>query len=186
LSTLSESQTEPEKATAEVNSLDTSTLFSNRRICLAVDMTAQRPATYSDVFIALRHLDAPYVVVSGMAVVLHGHTRPVFDLDIVISNKADEQNRAMQALTMAGFVSTIMIPPQLATVFRMFDQVEREVDVFCKYHIPFQELWDDAVEIAVGDTVARIASFDNLLKAKRMVGRPHDLEDVAGLLRLRD
>jgi len=149
-------------------------------------MNAQSAAAYSDVFGALQQLNAPYVVVSGMAVLLHGHTRPVFDLDIVISNNPDEQNRALQALMMVGFVSTLMIPPQLATVLRMFDQTEREVDVFCKYHIPFTQLWEDSVEIAVENTVARVASLENVVKTKRIVGRPHDLEDVAGLLRLKD
>ena len=151
-----------------------------------MDLKVQTAAAYSDVFAALQRLNAPYVVVSGMAVVLHGHSRPVFDLDIVVSSSVAEQNRAMQALMMAGFVSTIMIPPQLATVFRMFDQAEREVDVFCKYHIPFKDLWEDSVEIAVGNTVARVASFENVIRAKRITGRPHDLEDVAGLLKLKD
>jgi hypothetical protein len=150
-----------------------------------VETTAQTPAAYSDVFVALQQLHAPYVVVSGMAVLLHGHTRPVFDLDIVISSNAAEQNRAHQALMMAGFVSTIMIPLQLATVFRMYDQSEREVDMFCKYHLPFKDLWEASVEIAVENTVARVASLEHLIKAKNITKRPHDLEDVAGLLRLK-
>lgn len=121
-----------------------------------------------------------------MAVLLHGYVRPVFDLDIVIGATPHEQNAALLALMSVGFVSSVLVPPHLATVLRMFDQSERELDAFCKYHIPFAELWADRVELPVGNTVASVASLDHLLRAKRITGRPHDLEDVAGLLRLRD
>jgi hypothetical protein len=142
------------------------------------------PATYSDVFDLFARYNVPYVVVSGMAVVLHGHIRSLFDLDIVVSATPDEQNRALQALTLAGFVATIPVPLSMAPVVRMFDQQEREVDVFSRYHIPFAELWNASVQISIGDSVARVASLEHLLHAKRTTGRPHDLEDVAGLLRV--
>lgn len=148
-------------------------------------MNPVTPATYSDVFELFARYNVPYVVVSGMAVVLHGHARPLFDLDIVVSSTPDEQNRALQALMLAGFVSTIPVPLSMAPVVRMFDQAEREIDVFAKYHIPFVELWNESVPVAVGDCEARVASLEHLLHAKRTTGRPHDLEDVAGLLAIR-
>jgi hypothetical protein len=85
---------------------------------------------------------------------------------------------------MAGFVSTIPVPLSMAPVVRMFDQAEREVDVFARYHIPFAELWNESVSVAVGDCEARVASLEHLLQAKRTTGRPHDLEDVEGLIRV--
>jgi hypothetical protein len=142
------------------------------------------PATYGDVFDLFARYNVSYVVISGMAVVLHGHVRPLFDLDIVVSSIPDEQNRALQALMMAGFVSTIPVPLSIAPVVRMFDQAEREVDVFSRYHIPFVELWNESVPVAIGDSEARVVSFEHLVRAKRITGRPHDLEDVAGLLGL--
>ncbi len=78
-------------------------------------------------------------MVSGVAVVPHGHDRSVFDLDIVIASAPDEQERALQALMRAGFVPSIPLPLNLLTVLRMFDQTAREVDVFVNYHIPFNE-----------------------------------------------
>ncbi|HSS22801.1 MAG TPA: hypothetical protein VLL54_22195 [Pyrinomonadaceae bacterium] len=147
-------------------------------------MIPKTPVTYSDVFAALDQVKAPYVVVSGTAVVLHGHVRPVYDLDIVISQTPPEQMAALQAVMSAGFFPSISVPLNLLSVVRMFDQEAREVDVFRQYHLSFKELWEDSVEISVGETVARVASFENVIKAKRIVGRPHDLEDVAGLLKL--
>jgi hypothetical protein len=145
-------------------------------------MSANTPAAYCDVFEVLERYDVHYVVVSGVAVVLHGHVRPVFDLDIVIGGTPDEQNRALQALLLAGFVPSIPVPLNLLTVVRMYDQHEREIDVFVKYHISFKDLWADSVTISVGRNTARVASLEHLLHAKRTTGRPHDLEDVDGLL----
>jgi hypothetical protein len=148
-----------------------------------VDVT---PTTYCDVFEAFERQNVPYVVVSGMAVLLHGYVRPVFDLDIVIASTPDEQNRALYALALSGFVGTLNIPLHMLTVLRMFDQNERELDVFVKYHIPFDKLWSDAVEIQVGESTARVASLEHLLRAKQITGRPHDLSDVEGLLAIRE
>lgn len=145
-------------------------------------MITAGPAAFGDVFDLLERYNAPYVVISGMAVVLHGHVRPIFDLDIVIASTSDEQNRALHALTLSGFVGTLNLPLDLLTVLRVFDQNEREIDVFVKYHITFNDLWRDSVEIRVGETRARVASLEHLLQAKRTTGRPHDLMDVEGLL----
>jgi hypothetical protein len=148
-------------------------------------MAANTPSDYCNVFDALERNSIPYVVVSGVAVVLHGHIRPVYDLDIVIASTADEQDRALQTLMHAGFVPSIPVPLNLLTVLRMFDQSEREIDVFVRYHIPFDELWASSLERRVGDQVARVASLEHLLRAKRITGRPHDLEDVYALLALK-
>ena len=147
-------------------------------------MDANTPAAYCDVFEVLERHAVRYVVVSGVAVALHGHVRPVYDLDIVIGGTPDEQNRALQVLLQAGFVSTVPLPLNLVTVMRMFDQHQREIDLFARYHISFSDLWADSVRISVGESVARVASLDHLIRAKRITGRPHDLEDVAGLLAL--
>jgi hypothetical protein len=151
-----------------------------------VDISVKSPAAYCDVFDRLESANVPYVVVSGVAVVLHGHVRPIFDLDIVVGPTPEDQNRGLYALMLAGFVPSLPLPLSLLTVMRLFDQSEREVDVFVNYHIPFTELWADSVQIVVGNSVARVASFEHLLRAKRLVGRPHDLMDVEGLLALAD
>jgi hypothetical protein len=148
-------------------------------------MSANTPAAYGDVFDALERNRVPYVVVSGVAVVLHGHIRPVFDLDIVIPALPEEQNRALQTLMRAGFVPTIPVPLNFLTVLRMFDESAREIDVFVRYHIPFDELWESSQEIRVGDQVVRVVSLADLLRAKRITGRPHDLVDVEALLALK-
>ena len=144
------------------------------------------PNAYCDLFDRLEHDNVRYVVVSGVAVVLHGHIRPIVDLDIVISATPDESDRAMQTLTEAGFVPSIPLPLSMVTVLRMFDLAQREVDVFVRYHIPFDELWAGSTQKLLGNTVVRVASLEHLLRAKRITGRPHDLLDIEGLLIVED
>ena len=141
------------------------------------------PAKFRDVFQRLETEAARYVVVSGIAVVLHGYERPVLDLDIVIDPTPVEAERVMRILTSAGFVSSIPLPLQLVTVLRMFDSSLREIDVFVRYSIPFVQLWKDAKLVKVADRTVRIASFDHLIQLKQFNGRPHDLEDIEGLKR---
>jgi hypothetical protein len=142
--------------------------------------------TYCDVLDALERGGVRYVVTSGVAVVLHGHKRAIVDLDIVIDPRPEETNRALHALGRAGFMPSIPVPLSMLSVLRMFDQSQREVDVFVRYHIPFDELWNDSerVRVAESNTVARVASLEHLLRIKRANGRPHDLLDIEGLLAL--
>ena len=147
-----------------------------------MDLTT--PESYGDVFDRLEGADVSYVVISGVAVVLHGHVRPIADLDIVIAPAPDEAQRALDALMLAGFVPSIPLPLSLLTVLRMFDHSQRELDLFVRYHIPFNELWAGSKQMRVGNSVARIASLEHLLRTKRITGRPHDLLDIEGLLAL--
>lgn len=148
-------------------------------------MNSVTPATFSDVFDLLERANVRYVVVSGVAVVLHGYDRPLADLDIVISAQPGEPERAQYALMMGGFVPSIPVPLAMLRVLRMFDQSAREVDVFVRYHFPFDELLADSETMTVGASSIRVASVEHLLGAKRITARPHDLEDVAALTSLR-
>jgi len=56
------------------------------------------PEAYSPLFEQLERDNVRYVVVSGMAVFLHGHNRPVVDLDIAIDSSPNESAKAMQTL----------------------------------------------------------------------------------------
>ena len=147
-------------------------------------MDGATPETFSDVFDRFERDGIRYAVISGVAVVLHGHVRPVADLDMVIDPAPGEAERALRALAGLGFVPSIPLPLSMLTVLRMFDPAQREVDVFVRYHIPFDRLWANSRQVRVGDGVARIVSLEHLLHAKQINGRPHDLSDIAGLLAL--
>jgi len=123
------------------------------------------PESFSDVFERLERVR--YVVVGGVAAALHGPARPVGDLDIVVDPAPEEAERAACALAAAGFVPSVQLPLSQLTVLRMFDASGREVDVFARYPVPFEELWAGARRVGVGETSVRVASPEHLLRAQR-------------------
>ena len=144
-------------------------------------MRSSRPEDFCDVFERLKSADVPYVVVGGVAVALHGTARPVTDLDIAVSADPKHASRTMQAMSMSGFVATVPLPLNLVTILRMFDATGREVDLIVRPVVPFNELWPDSIEIPVGNTRARVASLEHLVRGKKITARPEDLEDVESL-----
>jgi hypothetical protein len=144
------------------------------------------PETFCDVLEILNRENARYVVVGGLAIVMHGATRDIADLDIVVDPSPNEAQRCMHALAIAGFIPSIPLPPQLLTVVRLFDQLAREVDVFVRYSIPFEELWANSKSVMVGNQTARIAGLEHVLQVKRLYNRAEDLADIEALMRVPD
>jgi hypothetical protein len=68
-------------------------------------------------------------------------------------------------------------------VLSLWDPSEpmRAVDVFVENPIDFDELWDRSLVVSLERTRVRIASIPDLIRMKKAVGRPNDLEDIAAL-----
>ena len=44
----------------------------------------------------------------------------------------------------------------------------REVDVFVRYAVPFEELWTGSEKVHINDSVVRVMSLEHLLRVKRI------------------
>ena len=137
---------------------------------------------YGDVFERLEAEGVRYVVVGGAAVVLHGHERPVKDLDIVVDPAPAEARRAQAVLMSLGFFPTLPLPLEMLTVLTMIDGAGRSVDVFVRFHVPFGELWSASERVRAGGSVVRVCSIEHLIRVKRLVTRPDDPSDIEALL----
>ena len=151
---------------------------------------------------ALTAADVRFVVVGGVAVVLHGHPRLTADIDLVIDLEVEPAHRAMNVLAGLGLVPRLPVaasafadPATRARwvaernlmVFTMTDPGGMlEVDLFARSPLPFEDLWSHAVTVLVGETEVRIAALDDLITMKREAGRPQDLADITALEALRD
>lgn len=142
------------------------------------------PENFCDVLEHLNRVNARYVIVSGFAVVMHGHKRDIVDLDLVMDPSPSEAQRCMHALALAGFMPSIPLPLEMVSVLRLFDPLSREVDAFVRYLIPFKELWSSSESVKVGNQMVRIAALEHVVQVKRTLGRPHDLADVEALMRM--
>jgi len=158
---------------------------------------------YADVFAALNASGVRYVVVGGIAVVLHGHARMTVDLDLVVDLSADAATSAVDTVLGLGFVPRIPVDPhQFADaktrnewianknmqVLSFYDPTSplREVDLFARHPVPFEELYAASAEMNTGGIQVRVASVEHLIQMKRAVGRAQDLADVDALESLQD
>lgn len=96
-----------------------------------------------DVFRCFEHHDVHYVVIGGIAAVLHGVPRATFDLDLLIEATLSNAQRLLAALAEAGFVTAELTTPasileHVITVFK--DRVRIDVQTSTPGLI-FQEAW---------------------------------------------
>lgn len=153
---------------------------------------------FSAIFGALEDAGARYVVVGGLAVVLHGYARLTADVDLVVDLSPGEAVKAVAALTRIGMVPRApvqardfadanerrrWIEEKGMRVFSMHDPRKPlvEVDLFVDPPVGFDELFERAEWVELGERRVRVASIADLIAMKRLAGRPKDAEDIAAL-----
>ncbi|MCU0305205.1 MAG: nucleotidyltransferase family protein [Thermoanaerobaculales bacterium] len=156
---------------------------------------------FEPVIRALNDAGVRYLVVGGVAVVLHGHLRTTGDLDLVVELSPDNLGRALDALEASGFQPRPPVPlrsfadPETRRlwvetknlqVFSLWhpDLPGFEVDLFVEEPFDFDEAWGRRVEVDLEGTSAPIVSLHDLVELKRAAGRARDLADVAVLMDL--
>ncbi len=159
-------------------------------------------ALYEPLFEALNRAHVRYVVVGGLATVLHGHARLTADVDLVVDLVPDEARRAVDVLLDLGFEPRIPVEARDFAdekirrqwvrdrgmrVFSLFDPANpmRSLDLFAEHPIAFEELWSRAVLLQLRSTHVRVASVSDLIELKRQAGRPKDLADIEALEAIR-
>ena len=158
---------------------------------------------FEDFFQSLNDDGVRYVVVGGVAVVLHGHPRMTADIDLVVDLDPVAAGLAIKSLTRMGLRPRVPVDPmgfadpsqrkrwieeKGMMVFNLYDPDDplRSVDLFVKLPIPFDELWSRSKLIDLPSGEVRVASIDDLIKMKKETGRPRDSEDIEALEALRD
>lgn len=151
---------------------------------------------------ALTAAKVRYLVVGGVAVVLHGHLRTTLDLDLVLQLDKDNLEKALKVFTDLGFQPQVPVPlrsfadPEIReawtrqknmTVFSLWhsDFQGFAVDLFLQEPFDFELAYDRALEVTLHDVRATVISLPDLIEMKRIAGRPQDQIDVEALLQLR-
>ncbi len=137
-------------------------------------------ARLPDVFRCLHVHDVRYVVIGGIAAIVHGVPRTTFDVDLLIEASEPNAARLLKALEAAGIDSAALTTPQqlLAHEITIFKDVVR-IDVQTSTPgLSFADAWHRRVEREVSGVPYWILSKPDLIAAKRAAGRPKDLEDV--------
>ena len=157
---------------------------------------------FERLFGKLNETGARYVVVGGLAALMHGHVRLTADIDLVVDLAPDPARKIVDALTELGLSPNVpvkaadfadpsiresWVTEKRMMVFSMIDRRNpmRAVDPFTRHPVDFDALWSRADVIDLNGTGVRVASIDDLIAMKRDAGRPLDLEDVSHLERIR-
>ncbi len=152
---------------------------------------------------ALESAYVRYLVVGGVAVVLHGYLRTTADLDLVIQLERANVERAISALTALGLQPRIPVAPdQFAdprqrsewvstkgmTVFSLWDPSSPgfSVDLFAEEPFDFDTAHARATRVPIGSAEAAVVGRSDLIAMKRAVARPRDLDDVLHLEAIED
>lgn len=140
-----------------------------------------------DVFRFFQQHEVKYVVIGGIASVLHGIPRATFGLDILIEATAENAQRLLASLESAGLGTATMTNAEdiLAHEITVFNDRVR-IDV--QTHTPgvsFQDAWHRRKTITYQGQDFFILSREDLIRSKRACGRDVDIEDVR-LLELPD
>ncbi len=155
-------------------------------------------AVIEPVFKALNDAGVRYVVVGGVAVVLHGHARLTVDVDLIVDLNRDQAAKAIDTLVGLGFRPRVPVDPREFAdpsireswirdrgmmVFSMIDPSNpmRVVDLFVSHPVPFDDLWSRSVSMDLAGTTVRVASIPDLITMKRLAGRPLDQDDIRQL-----
>ena len=168
-------------------------LPSPRRAPYAAGVSLLEP-----LFEALNRADVRYVVVGGVATVLHGFARLTAGVDLVIDLNPGEARKAIRALGALGLrprapvdplafadpvARTSWIRDKGMRVFSFWDPTQpmREVDLFVEHPIEFEGLFARAEIVPLDTTSVRVASIADLIALKRSAGCPQDLADIEAL-----
>ncbi len=158
---------------------------------------------FEGVFAALDGAGVRFVIVGGVAVVLHGHPRLTADLDLVIDLSPDVATAAIDALLGLGLVPRLPVEPhdfadprvrgewiadRQLRVFSLHDPANAfvEVDLFTESPIPFEALFERSWAVDLGGRQVRVAALNDLISMKRQVGRAQDIADIEALEAIRD
>lgn len=133
-----------------------------------------------DVFKSLNDHDVRYLVIGGVAAVLHGVPRATFDLDILIDATPENARRLLEALSSAGLGTAALttaddVLAHEITVFK--DRVRIDVQRSTP-GLGFADGWSRRVEMHHAGQRFFVVSREDLMASKRAAGRAVDLDDV--------
>lgn len=155
-------------------------------------------ALYPPFFRALNTARIRYVVVGGVATVLHGHARLTADVDLIVDLEEEAARRAVRTLTAYGLRPRTPVNPDdfadsqirggwiedkgmRVFSFLMPNEPLLSVDVFVDHPIEFEGLYKRSETCDIGSCPVRIASILDLIRLKRLADRQRDREDIVHL-----
>lgn len=157
---------------------------------------------YEEIFERLNNSGVDYVVVGGVALVLHGAVRLTADIDLMVHLEEGNLSKFVRVMNELGYKPKVPVKAEdfisadnsarwinekNMKVFSFFHpgKAVNLVDVFVEEPLDYTAIKSNAIEIMAGDVSIPIVSIDDLIKLKRISGRPQDIADITALEEIR-
>lgn len=139
---------------------------------------------YLELLQCLNDNKVKYLIIGGYAVIHYAEPRYTKDLDIWIEASSRNAKNTLKALSTFGAPIANLTEEELATpgLVYIFGIPPVRVDVI--NHIKgadFKEIWANKNKITIGKVTTQIVSKKDLIKLKKIAGRPQDKADIAAL-----
>lgn len=147
---------------------------------------------------ALTSHDVDFMLIGGLAVIVHGHTRTTRDVDIIPAPGAANMRRLAAALQDLGAAAVdrhgnrlpfdLSHPESLAVGNYFLDTRAGGLDILNGARPDlhrYRRLRQGAIAIHHGEHAILVIGLDDLIAMKREAGRDKDLRDIAALTDVR-
>lgn len=145
---------------------------------------------FRDFIKALNDSSVRYIMVGGMAVILHGHPRVTGDMDIWVGRSEENYKK------LANAFYQFQMPLFDMTLEKFLNVKENDVFSFGRNPVGidimtevkgliFEEAYDSSALIYDGGLPIRIIDLNDLIKAKKAAGRLKDLDDINQLQKIK-
>lgn len=153
---------------------------------------------YEELFQDFHKAGIRYLIVGGVAVILHGFVRATADLDLMLAMDPENLKRFLELLKSKGYRPKAPVPMESFAdpaarkawieekgmkVFSLYHpkKCEELIDVFVEEQLPFADAYDRRHVATVGTTPVDVMQIPDLIALKKKAGRPQDLQDITGL-----
>lgn len=135
---------------------------------------------------ALNEEGAKYLVIGGIACILHGYVRATTDVDILVERTKDNVTRVLAALSRTGygFAAEWTADEVLDRPITIIGD-DPAVDIFLvAMTVKYEQAAPRASQVDVEGVVIPLIGLDDLIATKR-TGRPLDASDIEALEEIR-
>ncbi len=140
------------------------------------------PSIAAQVCEALNRSGANYLVIGGVACILHGYVRATTDVDILIEPTLDNARRVLEGLSRVGYGFAQEWAPEeiLARPITIIGD-DPAVDIFTvAWSVKYDQAIPRASAVEVDGVRIPLIGIDDLIATKR-TGRPLDAADIEAL-----
>jgi predicted nucleotidyltransferase len=136
---------------------------------------------------ALNEAGAHYLVIGGIACILHGYIRATTDIDILIERTEENAARVLEGLSKVGYgFASEWLPSEILAKPITIIGDDPRVDIFTvAWSVKYVDAIARAIHVEVEGVLVPVMSIEDLIVTKKSTGRALDVADVEVLETIR-